>query len=212
MTELEKIIDDVKVSVAKNTAMEEEFNQKAEELRDKCVDNYNTIIRDTLNTLHSLAEKLCYNYGVWFNCSEEEEKTEHFFIKYYGDNDDRFYIEIKADDYYFRPYHYSNNTEWKDDIRNIYISSRNKDKLMAFADILSTEDRTNALLAEISELYAKLFTEILKKVDEDNEVLSGQLTSLTEYLNNSSVVKEEEDGTIEIHLNGKTYRGTVVEE
>jgi hypothetical protein len=161
--------------------------------------------------LHALAKKLCYDYGVWFNCPEEE-KTEHFIINYYGDNSRGYYIQIVVDDCGFRPYYYSNNMEWHDDIKNIYNSMCDKDRLMAFADILSTEDKANALLSEICELYAKLFTEVLKKVDGDNEVLSGQLTSLKTYLNNSSVVKEEEDGTIEIHLNGKTYKGTIVED
>ena len=83
---------------------------------------------------------------------------------------------------------------------------------MKFAEILSTEDKADALLSEICELYAKLFEEVLKVVNGKNEELEKQLTSLTDCLQSSSVVKEEEDGTIEIHLNGKTYKGTVVEE
>ena len=211
MEELNKIIESVKDSVAKNVAMEEDFEKKACELRDKCVDNYNTIISDTLSMLHTLAKDLCNKYGVWFT-DDEENGTEHVSVKYYGNNSGGYIVNIKTGNEWFRPYYYSSNTEFGDDIHCIYRCKNDKKKIMSFADILSTEDKANALLSEICEVYAKLFTKVLEQIYEDNITLSGQLTSLEEYLDNSSVVKEEEDGTIEIHLNGKTYKGTVVEE
>ena len=210
MEELNKIIESVKDSVAKNVAMEEDFEKKAEELRDKCVDNYNTIISETLSVLHTLAKDLCNKYGVWF--TDEENGTEHVLVKYYGNNRSGYIVNIKNEGEWFRPYYNTCNSEFRDDIRRIYSCKNDKKRIMSFADILSTEDKANALLSEICEVYAKLFTKVLEQVDEDNNILSGQLTSLKEYLNNSSVVKEEEDGTIEIHLNGKTYKGTLVEE
>ena len=156
MTELEKIIGNVKDSVAKNVAMEEEFNNKAIALRNKCVDNYNTIIADTLAMLHKLADDLCRKYKVFFN-TDENFKTEHVLIKYYGDNSCGCYITIKADSYSFRPYYYTCNSEFRDRIENIYLNEYDKDKIMKFAEILSTEDKADALLGEICELYAKLF-------------------------------------------------------
>ena len=211
MEDLNKIIDSVKDSVAKNVAMEEEFNNKAIALRNKCVGNYNTIIADTLGMLHKLADDLCRKYSVFFN-TKENFKTEHVFIEYYGGNSCGYYVQIKADSYSFRPYYYTCNSAFSDRIENIYVNEYDKDKIMKFAEILSTEDKADALLSEICELYAKLFEEVLKVVNGKNEELEKQLTSLTDCLQSSSVVKEEEDGTIEIHLNGKTYKGTVVEE
>lgn len=210
MTELEKIIGNVKDSVAKNVAMEEDFELKACELRDKCVDNYNTIIKDTLSMLHTLAKDLCNKYGVWF--SDEKDGTEHVCVKYYGNNSGGFIVNIKTNGEYFRPYYYTSNTEFNDDIRYIYRCKNDKKRIMSFADIFSTEDKASALLSEICEVYTKLFSKVLEQIEGDNKALSEQLTSLKEYLNNSSVVKEETDGTIEIHLNGKTYKGTLVEE
>ena len=210
MTELEKIIGNVKDSVAKNVAMEEDFEQKACELRDKCVDNYNTIIKDTLSMLHTLAKDLCNKYGVWF--TDGKDGTEHVTVKYYGNNNSSGNIvNIKTNGEWFRPYYHTSNTEFGDDIHCIYRGKNDKKRIMSFADILSTEDKANALLSEISEVYTKLFSKVLEQIEGDNKTLSEQLTSLKEYLNNSSVVKEETDGTIEIHLNGKTYKGTLVE-
>lgn len=210
MTELEKIIENVKDSVAKNVAMEEDFEQKACELRDKCVDNYNTIIKDTLSMVHTLAKGLCDKYGVWF--TDDKDGTEHVCVKYYGNNNSGYIVNIKTNGEWFRPYYYGYNVECNDDIHKIYSGKVDKKRVMCFADILSTEDKANALLSEICEVYIKLFSKVLKQIEGDNKALSEQLTSLKEYLNNSSVVKEETDGTIEIHLNGKTYKGTLVEE
>lgn len=212
MEDLNKIIDSVKDSVAKNIAMEEEFNDKAMALRDKCVGNYNTIIAETLAMLHNLADDLCRKYSVFFNTISENIQTEHVLIKYYGGNSFGYYIAIKADKYSFRPYYYTCNTKYNDRIENIYVNEYDKDKIMKFAEILSTEDKADALLGEICELYTELFKEVLKVVNGKNEELEKQLTTLTDCLKTSSVVKEEEDGTIEIHLNGKTYKGTLVEE
>ena len=211
MEDLNKILDSVKDSVAKNVAMEEEFNDKAMELRDKCVGNYNTIIAEMLAKLHNLADDLCRKYSVFFNTSENIQ-TEHVLIKYYGGNSCGYYIAIKADKYSFRPYYYTCGTECNDRIENIYVNEYDKVKIMKFAEILSTEDKADALLGEICELYTELFKEVLKVVNGKNEELEKQLTTLTDCLKTSSVVKEEEDGTIEIHLNGKTYKGTLVEE
>lgn len=208
MTELEKIIGNVKESIAKNVAMEEDFEQRACELRDKCVDNYNTIIKDTLSMLHTLAKDLCNKYEVRFT---DENEIEHVSVKYYGNNRSGYTINIKANGEYFRPYYYTGNTEFGDNIHYIYRCKNDKKRIMSFADILSTEDKANALLSEICEVYTKLLSKVLEKIEGDNKTLSEQLTSLKEYLNNSSVVKEETDGTIEIHLNGKTYKGTLVE-
>lgn len=213
MTELEKLIGSVKDSVAKNVAMEEDFNQKAEELRGKCVNNYNTIIRDTFDMLHTLARDLCRKYKIFFN-TDEKFKTEHVLIKYY-ENCEGYYVEIKTDRFYFRPYYYSCNTEYGDNLSaEVYACNTkiNKEKLMEWADLLSTEDKANTLFSEICENYLQLFKKVLETVEKENEDVANQLTSLKEYLDNSSVVKEGTDGTIEIHLNGKTYKGTLVEE
>lgn len=208
--DITEILESVKDTVRKNIEMNEVFEQKAIVLRDKCVDNWNKIIKEHLEMLHTLASELCYKYEVFFNVKDKESETEHFIAEYYASNCGRFYVEVRVGQYSFRAYYYSNGNTYSDsaDI-NIY---RSKESLFAFADILSTEDKASNLLAEIDEVYCNLFTKVLQKVKEDNEELSKQLETLTSCLSNSSVMEEKEDGSIEIHLNGKTYIGTVKEE
>lgn len=67
-------------------------------------------------------------------------------------------------------------------------------------------------MEEIYTVYANLFEKGAEKIKAENEEVSAKLASLSKYLEDSSVVEEKEDGSIEIHLNGKTYKGVVVEE
>ena len=208
--DINEIVEKVKDSVAKNVSMEETCESRAIELRDKCVDNYNRIVKEYFDMLHTLANDLCNKYGVFYNV-KEENKSEHLLIKYYGNNSSRFYVEVKADKYLYRPYYCCNNQVIKEDICSIHTCN-DRERVIAFGELFSTEDKANAFLAEVTEQYTKLFEEIIKVVDEKNTELALQLDSLREALSTSSVVKEKEDGSIEIHLNGKTYIGTVKEE
>ena len=210
MEELNKIIERVKDSVAKNVSMEEDAESRAIELRDKCVDNYNRIIKEHFDMLHTLASDLCNKYGIFYTV-RDDNKSEHLLIKYYGNNRCGFYVEVKADRYLYKPYYWCNNQAIKEDICSIHACN-DRERVIAFSELFSTEDKANAFLAEVNEQYAKLFEEVVRVVDEKNATLALQLDSLREALSTSSVVKEEEDGSIEIHLNGKTYKGTLVEE
>lgn len=212
MTELEKLITDVKSTVAINQSMEDAFEQKAIELKEKCIDNYNKIIKDTFDSLHKTASELCYTYGVFFN-TDEQIKTKHVLIKYYGNQDStRFYVSITTERFLTRPYFMSGGNDYSDDLKNIYRVRSDKEKILAWAEVLSTEDKAYSLLAEIKETYALLFEKVLKEVETKNEGLAEKLKAIEEYLKSSSAITEDEDGTIKIHLNGKTYKGTLVEE
>lgn len=209
--DITEILESVKDSVAKNVSMEETAESRAIELRDKCVDNYNRIVKEHFDMLHTLASDLCYKYGIFYNVKGDSE-SEHLRIKYYANNrSSGFYVEVRADKHLYRPYYWCNNQVIKEDIRSIHASN-DRARVIAFGELFSTEDKANAFLAEVNEQYAKLFEEVIKVVDEKNTELALQLDSLKEALSTSSVVKEKEDGSIEIHLNGKTYIGTVKEE
>lgn len=63
--DINEIVEKVKDSVAKNVSMEETCESRAIELRDKCVDNYNRIVKEYFDILHTLASDLCNKYGVF---------------------------------------------------------------------------------------------------------------------------------------------------
>lgn len=210
MENLNEIISKVKDSVAKNMEMEEACKEKIVDLRTKCVENYEKIVKPILEDCHTMAKELCNRYGVWFNV-HEDKATEHVLIKYYGNNSNGYYLSIKSDHYSFRPYYTSNATGWTDPLDSD-CNWANKEQAIAFSEILSTEDKAEAILSEVCKQYADLFAEVLKKVDADNEILSEKLKTLSDYLSDSHTVEEKEDGTVEIHLGGKKYIGKVVEE
>lgn len=214
MEDLNEIISKVKDSVAKNVAMEEDYESKAIVLRDKCIGNYKNIVESGLEMCHNLAKDLAYKYGIWF-ASEGQEGSEHFTAKYYGNGSEGYYlcISVRSKDYRYdyRPHYYTNHVSLADSIKGIH-NPNYKDKIVSFSSILATEDKAEALLSEIYKVYADFFTKALKQVEGENEKLSSQLKTLTDYLSDSHTIEEKEDGTVEIRLGGKTYIGTLKEE
>ena len=223
MERLENILGTIKEVVNENTKLEEEFTKKAEELREKCINNYNTIIKDTLENLNTIAKEMCERFEVYFNKADENNATEHFVIEYRGNSTENVYVAINADTrHYFRPFYSSGTVLHSDSIdRAIYRHEKgdsivydkaDKERILGYSELLSTEDKANALLEEILTVYGNLFEKCAEKIKTENEEVSTKLKTLSEYLKDSSVVEEKEDGSIEIHLNGKTYKGVVVEE
>lgn len=75
-----------------------------------------------------------------------------------------------------------------------------------------TEEKALASLREIEGLFCAIFEKQIERLDGINQGLVDTLQELTSMLKESSCVEEKEDGMVEIHLNGKTYIGTVKEE
>ena len=75
-----------------------------------------------------------------------------------------------------------------------------------------TEEKALASLGEIEGLFCAIFDKQIERLDGINQGLVDTLQELTSMLKKSSCVEEKEDGKVEIHLNGKTYVGTVKEE
>lgn len=207
MTELEKLIGNVRATVEENISLTEERETKAGELADKCMDNYVRLIQGTFRTCHALAKELTYKFDFPFR-----EQSEHVFLKYNGRDRQLAYISIFGDDRgrrEFRLSDFSSSTEFND---TFSVLKNSVDSTLALSKILSTEEKAMALLEEMTSLYSHFFKGVIEKIHNDNSELRTTIQNLSYYLENSSVVKEEKDGSIEIHLNGKTYKGTLVEE
>lgn len=221
MDRLENILGTIKEVMSENNKLEEEFTKKAEELREKCLNNYNTIIKDTLENLNTIATEMCERFEVYF--TRDENETKHFVISYRGNSTDNVYTEIRTDNgNTFRPFYTSGSVLHSDSLdRALFRHERDgsyvydkadKERILAYSELLSTEYKANALLEEIYTVYGNLFEKCAEKIKTENEEVSTKLESLSKYLKDSSTVEEKEDGSIEIHLNGKTYKGIVVEE
>lgn len=191
MDRLENILGTIKEVVNENTKLEEEFTKKAEELREKCINNYNTIIKDTLENLNTIAKEMCERFEVYFNRADENNATEHFVfvIEYRGNRTENVYVAINADTrHYFRPFYSSGTVLHSDSLDNAmfrhekdgsYVYDKaDKERILAYSELLSTEDKANALLEEILTVYGNLFEKCVEKIKTENEEVSTQLKTL----------------------------------
>lgn len=76
----------------------------------------------------------------------------------------------------------------------------------------STKEKTLELVEICKEYYLKLLDHIISKLRDENNSLSTSIELLRETYAKSSCVEHNEDGTVEIHLGGKTYKATLKED
>ena len=79
------------------------------------------------------------------------------------------------------------------------------------ANALSSLDKCAELVKALRAVTAAYLEKCIPGFKELNEGLETSITALTALLKSSSVVEENEDGTVEIQLGGKTYIGHVKE-
>lgn len=74
-----------------------------------------------------------------------------------------------------------------------------------------TEEKTQEFVEKTKQYYTDVLEVYSEQVKTRNEQLSQSITELTEELKRASTVEHKEDGTVEIHLGGKTYKATLKE-
>lgn len=74
-----------------------------------------------------------------------------------------------------------------------------------------TEEDTQKFVDACKDVYVVVLNKYSELVKERNEKLSESIDKLSEELAKSSCVSHNKDGTVEIHLGGKTYTATLKE-
>ena len=205
MTEgLVELTDKIKVAVAKNVDLEQKKKELLDNMRKVIKDNYKNVMFEELGIYYKLARDL----SLKFSCSSKYEDPEvPMRLKFYC-NDTEVWLKCTVShtesNYYFG---------FKGDSCELsYLDKVEETPLRLLAEYLDTEEHALSLLERFRKGYSMIFAHILERINKENEELYNVVQELTDKLNASSVMKEEEDGTVEIHLNGKTFRGKVVEE
>ena len=198
MKELVAMMDEIKVAVEKNVDLEQKKEELLDNMRKVIVNNYKNVMFEELGIYYQLARDLSDKFA----CSTMYEDPEISLRLKFSRSDKE--VWLRPGGYYFG---------FKGDSCELtYMKSVDEKPLRLFAEHLDTEEHAMALLERFHKGYSVIFTDILEHINKENEGLYNAIQELTEKLADSSTVKEEEDGTVEIHLNGKTFRGRVVEE
>lgn len=107
--------------------------------------------------------------------------------------------------------------EWKNYGLDCFITYEevykklNSDHWILFAELFESVDACNSFIKQLNADYSLLIESAIKQYETETPILADTLQNLTEKIKNSSCVKQKEDGSIEITINGKTYIGTVKE-
>jgi phosphoglycolate phosphatase-like HAD superfamily hydrolase len=112
--------------------------------------------------------------------------------------------------------YYENNSKYYFSLRGNddtigLLEKAGETTLRIFSEYLDTEEHAMQFLERVRKGYSDVFTQFLAFINRENEKLHDTIEDLSKRLLDSSVVENKEDGTVEIHLGGKVFRGNIVE-
>lgn len=191
MKNIDELVQEVNERIETRNGLVNETRSATNELYAKAKSNFDTLCRDKLNSLSRVLNQV---YSVSDKGFSEEKYC--WRVKDNGDvlMADRIFNFWGITCYFHQQSNYS-----VDDVKILY-------------ERFGTEEKSLASLGEIEGLFCAIFEKQIESLDGINKGLVDTLQELTSMLKESSCVEEKEDGKVEIHLNGKTYVGTVKEE
>ena len=201
--ELVNLTDKIKVAVQKNVDLEQKKKELLEGIRKAEIDNYKNILFEEL----AIYRKLAYDLKMKFKCNTlYQEDNGGIRLKFYYSDGIEVYLRRAVGS---RTYWFGLQGE---DSELHYMQKMEEEPLRLFSDYLDTEEHALQLLERVRKGYVSIFSQFLDYIGKENDELYNAVQELTEKLAGSSTVKEEEDGTVEIHLGGKTFRGKITED
>lgn len=205
MKEVIGLMDEIKSAVEKNVELENRKNEVMDSLRKVMINNYRTVLQEELAMYYRLSKDLKEKFRC--NVLYVEEKTDNSQIKLcYGYSDTEVYVT-----------YYKNISKYYLSLRGdedtvIYLKKTGETDLSIFSQYLDTEEHAMTFLERVRKGYSDIFTQFLAFINGENEKLHDTIEDLSKRLSDSSVMENKEDGTVEIHLGGKVFRGNIVEE
>lgn len=202
--EFVEITDKIKVAVQKNIDLEQKKKELVESLREIERKNYSTILYEELG----MYQRLAMDLRTKFDCSTKFDNRD--------DNYNGLKLLFRMNDFdAFIQCHYNQLTTYLSLCENnglTQFDSFSESGVRAIADYLGSEEKTMQTLERVRKGYSEIFNQYLAQINRENEELYNAVEELTKTLADSTTMEEKEDGTVEIHLGGKTFKGKVVEE
>lgn len=144
------------------------------------------------------------------------EKEERFVTIPLGDVDGSYEFRLRVSYRYginlnYKCHGYSSWSkylEYADDFKEVYrwLSQ------YALRNIFLNEEESMKVVDLIQQQYADILGVWAEHTKSCNEALSESIETMRDILSNAHCVSHKEDGTVEIHLGDKVYRGTLIED
>ena len=196
--ELAELSEKLKVAVAKNVELEN--------IKEVMYNNYKNILFDELKMYCNLC---CDFKNKYKGCSAlyMDSKDYGIKLKFYHSDAMEVFLKIPTDSnlcYYLGLKGDENELK--------YLKECNERVVKYISPYLDTEEHSLQLLERIRKGYAEILRQFLELLDRENTELYKAVEEFSKRLENSSTVENKDDGTVEIHLGGKTFRGSIVEQ
>ncbi len=202
--EFADLTEKIKVAVQKNVDLEQKKKELIADLKETERKNYTMILHEELG----IYQRIVTDLRAHFDCTvkfDDRDSSYNGLKLMYRMNDEEAFIQC----------HYDGFTTYLSLCEGHGLSQFNsfsESDVRAIADYLGSEEKTMQTLEYVRKGYAEIFNQYLTRINKENEGLYSTVEELTKLLADSTVMEEKEDGTVEIHLGGKTFRGKVVEE
>lgn len=217
--DFDKMLQTVNSLTDKKEELEAELDAKRIECYRIMQKNYNELVREPVHQIIRLIDnvltRISYKPGKWFEVPvfPGTEDTEL-----------RNYKCIFAPDYNYdrkdNPYFAKLRFRGTDDISTFdWWFDKDFDSILGYYSsyktykcLLLTEDNALKIVDTCKTAAVKLLEDVKQHLEETNSNLTECIETLAEQLSGSTTVEHREDGTVEIHLNGETYIGTLKKE
>ncbi len=193
--EMKDLMNECEALIEENQKKKETMENLQNELCDRCLENYRTLFVQEFINLRKLTSRLIHvvpSAVVDWTVSDSNGKP-------FGN------ININSD---FATFHTFGWNDFYWGLNEVRAARRSADGL---AEMFSTPGRTLLTLDNFKAAFTRILKTLARCVRDENDELRRTTEKLASMLEDSSFVKEIDDDTIEIIINGKTYIGTVKE-
>ena len=213
MENIKDVFAQVQKVAEKNNQMYKDIAEMSAQIAAKCTKNYAEIVLPVETELSHLLKDI-RDTARFTKTPPFDDKVEELFLGP-GVDEDKVSLELETTwRGVFVNYHY--NSERAELWPNIHNATERSPsltdtKMTLFSAWLASEEKANELAELIKKAYIPLLEWHKQQLEEVGSELSETIGELQGILSNSHTVEQNEDGTVEIQLGGKTYIGKVKE-
>jgi hypothetical protein len=201
---LDNLIGEVESLADKNAELRKRKLEMQDEYVSLCESNFEKIVLPYVEKMNNVLETISNKSKVGIDQTTP--------IRLYDDND--FFFDLEASSYAIHLHYYEYETYGTRIELNINNQYKSLDYFQwkRICDWFLTEEKAYAFVEMLSEKYCEILGKYRVGIAKHNEQLAAAIQKLEDTLKGASAPKENVDGTVEFHINGKTYVGTVKEE
>lgn len=209
--DLEKLKNEVKAQSEECINLLSERERLTSEAADIVCKNIRNILRPVIEPLNEMFKAFRDAAG---GCSPDYRMESLYLLKSPGQDEGSVdvYIDFSTYGVYPRVCFWKSSTYAIWSVAGSYFSDRSSEDYLNIFEWFGTEEKTQEFTDRCLEESKDIFIAWQEFFEERNAALAETVRKIKEQLSGGSTVENKEDGTVEIHLGGKTYTATLKED